>query len=343
MTGGTVSPFPAVAAAIAICGGELDLGGCCSMAAGLAARPGAPQGASFRGRRRVLDILAIFGDAVAVVYPGGKNGCGVFQRLINLMPPHSTYIEPFVGGGAVLRLKRPAALNIGVDLDGDVIARWKSGEYSIDGNGAAAAAIARPGDVGRNARGDRSSLKMASGSAIAGKGAASSPARFLFKRADALRFLTAFDFTGAELVYCDPPYIRSTRRDAAAIYRCEMTDAQHEALLDVLLDLPCRVMVSGYWSKLYARRLRNWEAVTYNARTRGGHTAKEWVWFNYARPVALHDYRFLGANYREREKLKRQKKRWVARLLRMPTLERQALLSAVASVPGWGSLSEPVS
>jgi hypothetical protein len=49
-------------------------------------------------------------------YPGGKAGDGVYQRLINLMPPHRVYIEPFLGGGAIMRLKRPAELNIGVDL-----------------------------------------------------------------------------------------------------------------------------------------------------------------------------------------------------------------------------------
>ena len=49
-------------------------------------------------------------------YPGGKAGAGVYQKLINLMPLHTVYIEPFLGHGAVLLRKRPARLNIGVDL-----------------------------------------------------------------------------------------------------------------------------------------------------------------------------------------------------------------------------------
>ena len=56
-------------------------------------------------------------------YPGGKGKC--YQRLINLMPAHSTYIESHLGGGAVLRHKRPAAVNIGIDLAATVIERWR--------------------------------------------------------------------------------------------------------------------------------------------------------------------------------------------------------------------------
>jgi site-specific DNA-adenine methylase len=70
-----------------------------------------------------LDSIAIFSDARGMVYPGGKNGAGVYQTIINLMPPHDVYIEPFLGGGAIMRQKRPALLNIGVDLDPGAIAR----------------------------------------------------------------------------------------------------------------------------------------------------------------------------------------------------------------------------
>ena len=32
-------------------------------------------------------------------YPGGKNGAGVYQKIINLMPPHDRYFEPLGGRG----------------------------------------------------------------------------------------------------------------------------------------------------------------------------------------------------------------------------------------------------
>lgn len=50
---------------------------------------------------------------------------------------------------------------------------------------------------------------------------------------------------------------------------------------------------------------------------------------NYPEPAELHDYRYLGADYREREQIKRKKLRWVRRLRAMPQLERYAVLAAL--------------
>jgi DNA adenine methylase len=56
-------------------------------------------------------------------YPGGKGKC--YQHIINLLPPHSTYIETHLGGGAVLRHKKPACRSIGIDRDPAVIRSWQ--------------------------------------------------------------------------------------------------------------------------------------------------------------------------------------------------------------------------
>ena len=58
-------------------------------------------------------------------YPGGKNGSGVYQQIINLIPPHDVYIEPFLGSGAIMRLIRPARASIGIDIDADVISELR--------------------------------------------------------------------------------------------------------------------------------------------------------------------------------------------------------------------------
>ena len=59
-----------------------------------------------------------------MAWPGSKNGSGVYQRIINLMPPHRVYIEPFLGGGAIMTRKLPAKESHGCDLDPAALRDW---------------------------------------------------------------------------------------------------------------------------------------------------------------------------------------------------------------------------
>jgi DNA adenine methylase len=52
-------------------------------------------------------------------YYGGK--VGMAQRIIDLMPEHRVYMEPFFGSGAVLFAKPPARFEIVNDIDNNVI------------------------------------------------------------------------------------------------------------------------------------------------------------------------------------------------------------------------------
>ena len=241
-------------------------------------------------------------------YPGGKSGAGVYQTIINLMPPHEVYIEPFLGGGAIMRLKRPAALNIGLDLE----ARALPPETAMLDPAAK--------------NGDRRSTNAENGEASSRKNA-----RFEFRQADGIAFLESFKPEGRTLIYCDPPYLMATR-SGKRLYEHEMSEVDHRRLLRALQDLSpaCLLMISGYSHPLYARELKTWNVASYQTTTRGGKPVAEWLWYNFPRPVELHDYRYLGSNYREREKIKRQQKRWKGRLARMNTLQRQALLFAIA-------------
>jgi hypothetical protein len=58
-----------------------------------------------------------------VSYLGAKSGAGVYQAIIALMPPHDTYVEPFVGSGAILTRKGPAFRSIVLDLDAAAASR----------------------------------------------------------------------------------------------------------------------------------------------------------------------------------------------------------------------------
>ena len=58
-----------------------------------------------------------------MAYVGGKGNC--IARVIGAMPTHSIYIETHLGGGAVMRAKRPAQRQIGIDADERVIRAWR--------------------------------------------------------------------------------------------------------------------------------------------------------------------------------------------------------------------------
>lgn len=50
-------------------------------------------------------------------YFGSKATSGLCQPIIAVMPPHDTYIETHLGGGAIMKRKPPALCNIGIDLN----------------------------------------------------------------------------------------------------------------------------------------------------------------------------------------------------------------------------------
>lgn len=269
-----------------------------------------------------LDNTARLRDAATMAYTGGKNGAGVYQRIINLMPPHRVYIEPFLGGGAILRLKRPAEVNIGLDLNPDVISGWAGRLAGSDATGRYRSIERHSSIGGSDAEGLHRQIERAA------------PATRV-ELADASSFLKSYPWRGDELVYCDPPYLLSTRktimRDA---YPFEMRDVDHREFLRCIrmVGRKAKVLISGYWSEMYAGALEGWNSTQFQAMTRGGTPATEWLWFNYPEPTVLHDYSYLGANYRERERIKRKKRAWVNRLAKMPRLERQSLLAAFNDV-----------
>lgn len=134
-------------------------------------------------------------------------------------------------------------------------------------------------------------------------------------------------------LYCDPPYLMSARSAQRPIYAHEFgTPEQHRQLLTALRKLPCMVAISGYWSALYELELAGWRASQFWTVDRAGNRKEEWLWMNYPEPLELHDYRYLGNGFRERERIKRKKQRWTARLARMDSLERLCLMEAVAEL-----------
>ena len=234
---------------------------------------------------------------IVMTYQGGKNGAGVFQTIINQIPPHKVYIEAFAGSGAILRMKRPAHVTVAIDIYASCTDALRK---------------ALPGAVVINA--DAISVLR---DLVVNSGYAA----------------------GDVFIYADPPYlkldvdgtpVRSCQRD---MYEHEFdTVEQHLELLTLLKSFDCMIMLSGYWSKLYAAELSDWRTVSYNAVTRSGKVAREYLWMNYPEPIALHDYSFLGNDHTDRQRIKRKVQRLQRRIENMPILEKRVLLLAMENL-----------
>ena len=88
------------------------------------------------------------------------------------------------------------------------------------------------------------------------------------------------------LFYCDPPYLHETRATAREYGALEMTEADQRELLELLLQVEGKVMLSGYPSALYDKALSGWNQHTFDianhasgARAKGRQT--EVLWCNF--------------------------------------------------------------
>ena len=89
------------------------------------------------------------------------------------------------------------------------------------------------------------------------------------------------------LHYVDPPYLPMTRsaksgKGGSCSYVHEMTDADHEKLLDVLLGLRGAVVLSGYPSAMYDDALVGWSRLERRALADGARERTEVLWMNAA-------------------------------------------------------------
>ena len=221
-------------------------------------------------------------------YFGGKGGAGVWQTIINQIPPHDRFVEAFAGSATITRKLRRCRSCIVIDSDAAVCEAFTA------------------------SFGDVTGVTVICGDAIS----------YLDRHAG--------QFGAETVIYCDPPYLWQTRRgQRRSRYQLELgEDWLHEELLGALVRHKCPVLISGYRSELYDRIIGHWRRIDYTSATRGG-PRTESLWCNFPEPTALHDPRYYGRNYREREKIKRRKVRWLQKLRGMSQLERSVLMAAL--------------
>lgn len=220
-------------------------------------------------------------------YNGGKEGDGVYQKIINRIPVHDLYIEAFLGNGAIFRHKKLSQYSIGIDIDTGVISKWNE--------------IIVPG------------INLINTDAISWLENFTVLANILKKQGTRV------------FIFIDPPYLMETRKSSKNIYSHELTIQDHNRILSVARSIDANIMISHYPCELYNNALHDWNSFNFTCQTRKGPAVVK-IYFNYAEPDELHDYRYLGDNFRERERIKGIVHRNVSKFKRMPDVEKNALV-----------------
>ncbi|MBE3037568.1 MAG: DNA adenine methylase [Chloroflexi bacterium] len=235
-------------------------------------------------------------------YHGGK--FYMADAIISRFPKHELYIEPFLGGGAVLqRMRGP---RVGADVDTDLINLWQmlqdSDEFShaIGGQvyceqawnfwtsdpnrGSSPIELAMARLIRQRFSRGGMGKTFAWSERLRGGQPGDVNAWQNFQKAlpqirrsiEGVKFyaqsfsLTMRDHDSSDtLFYCDPPYLPSTRT-AKKVYEHEMSISDHEWFLKVATDLKGKVVISGYPNSLYDTALSGWTRHTISMPNHSG-------------------------------------------------------------------------
>ena len=252
-------------------------------------------------------------------YPGAK--WALSDWIISHFPPHHSYLEPFFGSGAVLFRKQRSNIETVNDLDGDVVNLFacirqdpeKLGRlvyYTPYSRQIYESTYEQPSPKDAFDRAVSFLIRCNQGfgfrtnkvrlgwkndvqgreRAYAAKHWTELP-EIITEAAERLRGVQIECRPAVEvirrfnaenvLIYCDPPYVLSSRSGGRRQYKHEMTDADHMELLAVLKAHRGPVLLSGYASELYDRELRDWHRETAAATDQLSRRREEVLWMNF--------------------------------------------------------------
>lgn len=260
-------------------------------------------------------------------WPGAK--WSIAEKIIDIMPSHNIYIEPFFGSGAVFFNKPICNLEIINDLDKEVVnlfkvirdypgelankiyftpysreeykESYKRNEKKLDEIEKAREFLIRS-NMARAGMQYYSSSFRTCGPKLAEKVKqrvtrewTRIPTNILYaaeRLKDAeIENINAFDLIKKYnrkdcLIYVDPPYLLSTRKQK--YYNVEMEkDEQHIELLNILKEHSGPVIISGYDNKLYQDILKDWNRLYIETNAEQGKKRVEVLWFNYDLPTQI--------------------------------------------------------
>jgi DNA adenine methylase len=256
-----------------------------------------------------------------IAYYGAK--VTIAQQIVDLLPPHEHYVEPFAGSLAVLLAKKPSRMETVNDLDGDLMTFWRilrdrpadlERVCALTPHSRAEHAAAYETAVDELEQARRVWVKLTQGRTgtlrttgwrhyvrpvgstgmpdyLAGyvnriAAAAERLAHVSLECRPALDVIARYGQHPEVLLYVDPPYLAETR--TSTNYRHEMPRPdQHLDLAEALRSCAATVVLSGYASPLYDDLYRGWHRHEIATATGQAHTwsaRTEVLWSN--RPFA---------------------------------------------------------
>lgn len=247
-------------------------------------------------------------------YPGAKNRLAPW--IIEYIPEHKVYVEPYFGSGGVFFNKVPATIETLNDLNSDVtnyftvlrnnpeelirlleLTPFSRDEYNNS------YMQEKCNDIERARRfavqcfmGYGCSNNYKNGFRSSQQGHSPRTTKAWNKLPETLKLATlrlkdaqienlpAVEIikrynTKDVFIYADPPYLHGTRK--GYLYKHEMTDEQHIELLETLLVHPGKVLLSGYDNELYNKILQGWNKAYKDTTAEAGIKRTETLWFNY--------------------------------------------------------------
>lgn len=231
----------------------------------------------------------------------------VAPRIVDLLPKHDGYIEPYCGSLTILLAKPPTGFEVVNDLDQDLMTFWRVLRDQPDdlervcaltphSRGEYQASWPIPDGIDDLERARRVWVKLTQGRGgalrstgwrfhEAPEGRTSTMPRTLRSYVDrmpavvrrlaqvtlecrpAIDVIERYGRSETSLIYVDPPYLFDTRA-RSGIYAHEMGDeASHRELAEALMECRAAVAISGYPSPLYDELYDGWHRAEIAAGT----------------------------------------------------------------------------
>lgn len=260
-------------------------------------------------------------------YPGSK--WSIANWIINFFPEHHSYLEAFLGSGAVLFNKPRSNIETVNDLDGNVVNLfdWIKRDPERLAHEIYYTPYARQVYEDAFETKSKDSLERAvnfyirlnmghgfrtTGEKVGWKNDVQGRERAYASRewcelpekimqaAERLRgvqienrpaveLIERFNYPNV-LVYCDPPYVLQTRHGKQYMY--ELDNKGQNDLLDVLLTHRGPVLLSGYDNDLYNDRLKGWYKEETTSYSQVCSKKREILWMNfepYGRQISIQE------------------------------------------------------